>query len=61
MCVNRVLAVLAAPSVALLTGYKLIADSGDQSKTCDDCFHCRMRSGIYSHIIEIKMEYKIEF
>ncbi len=35
MCVKRVLAVLAAPALALLTGYKLIADSGNQNKTCD--------------------------
>ncbi len=65
ICVNRVLAVLAAPSLAMLMGYELIAYSGDQNKTCDDkalCFRCRMRSGIYSHVIETKiMEYKIEF
>ncbi len=36
MCVNRVLAVLAAPTLAMLMGYKLIADSGDQNKTCND-------------------------
>ncbi len=36
VCVNRVLAVLAAPALALLTGYKLIADSGNKSKTCDN-------------------------
>ncbi len=34
LCVNRVLAVLAAPALAMLMGYKLIADSGNQ-KTCD--------------------------
>ncbi len=33
---DRVLAVLAAPALALLTGYKLIADSGNQNKTCDN-------------------------
>ncbi len=27
---------LAAPALALLTGYKLIADSGNQNKTCDN-------------------------
>ncbi len=46
---------LAAPALALLTGYKLIADSENQNKT-----RCRMRSGIYSHVIETKMiVYKI--
>ncbi len=34
VCVNRVLAVLAAPAMAMLMGYKLIADSGNQNKTC---------------------------
>ncbi len=49
MCVNRVLAVLAslaAAALAVLTGYKLIADSGNQYKTSDNkalCFCCRMR------------------
>ncbi len=39
MCVNRVLAVLArlvAAALAVLTGYKLIADSGNQNKTSDN-------------------------
>ncbi len=36
VCVKKVLAVLAAPALALLTGYKLIADSGNQNKTCDN-------------------------
>ncbi len=36
VCVNRVLAVLAGPALAMLTGYKLIADSGNQNKTCDN-------------------------
>ncbi len=38
MCVNRVLAVLAslaAATLAVLTRYKLIADSGNQNKTSD--------------------------
>ncbi len=38
MCVNTVLAVLAslvAAALAVLTGYKLIADSGNQNKTSD--------------------------
>ncbi len=39
MCVNRVLAVLAslvAAALTVLTGYKLIADSGNQNKTSDN-------------------------
>ncbi len=39
MCVNRVLAVLvrqAAAALAVLTGYKLIADSGNQNRTSDN-------------------------
>ncbi len=39
MCVNRVLAVLAslaATALALLTGYKLITDSGNQNKPSDN-------------------------
>ncbi len=39
MCVNRVLAVLAslvAAALAVLTGYKLIANSGNQNKTSDN-------------------------
>ncbi len=39
MCVNRVLAVLArqaAVALAVLTGYKLIADSGNQTRTSDN-------------------------
>ncbi len=39
MCVNRVLAVLAslaAAVLAVLTGYNLIADSGNQNKTSDN-------------------------
>ncbi len=31
-----VLAVLAAPALALLMVYKLIADSGNENKTCDN-------------------------
>ncbi len=34
VCVKRVLAVLTAPALALLTGYKLIADFGNQNKAC---------------------------
>ncbi len=39
MCVNRVLAVLArlaAAALPMLTGYKLIADSGNQNRTSDN-------------------------
>ncbi len=39
MCVNTVLAVLAsvaAAALAVLTGYKLIADLGNQNKTSDN-------------------------
>ncbi len=39
MCVNRVLAVLArlaAAALAVLTGYKLIADSRNLNKTSDN-------------------------
>ena len=39
MCVNRVLAmhaVLAATTLVMLTGYKLIADSGNQNTTSDN-------------------------
>ncbi len=39
MCVNRLLAVLArlaAAALVVLTGYKLIADSGDQNRTSDN-------------------------
>ncbi len=39
MCVNRVLAVLARPAataLAVLTGYKLIEDSGNQNRTSDN-------------------------
>ncbi len=36
MCVNRVLAVLATAALAVLTGYKLIVDSGNQNKTSDN-------------------------
>ncbi len=52
---NRVLAALAAPALAMLTSYKLIADSENQNKTCDKAL-----GGIYSHVIETKV-YKIEF
>ncbi len=57
---------LAEPRLAMLTGYKLIADLGNQNKTCDNkalsFFCCRMRSGVYSNIIETKMMvYKIAF
>ncbi len=69
MCEKGVLAVLAEPALALLTGYKLIADLGNQNKLAitsrSDYSRCRMRSGIYSHVIEtqilcIKSEFKIE-
>ncbi len=36
VCVKRVLAVLAAPALAFLMGYMLIADSGNKNKTCDN-------------------------
>ncbi len=39
MCVNRVLAVLArlaAAALTVLTGYKLIADSGNQNRASDN-------------------------
>ncbi len=39
MCVNRVLAVLTslvAATLVMLTGYKLIADSGNLNKTSDN-------------------------
>ncbi len=39
MCANRVLAVLAslaAATLVVLMGYKLIADSGNQNKTIDN-------------------------
>ncbi len=36
VCEIGVLAVLAEPALALLTGYKLIADLGNQNKTCDN-------------------------
>ncbi len=36
MCVNRVLAVLAAAALAMQTGYKLIADSENQHNTCNN-------------------------
>ncbi len=55
--VIAVLAVLVAPALALLTGYKLIADSGNQNKT--DYSLCRIRSGIFSHVIKTKIVYKI--
>ncbi len=62
---NRVLASLAAATLAVLTGYKLIADSGNKKNLVimrSDCFGCRMRSGIYSHVIEMKiMVYKMYF
>ncbi len=36
VCVNRVLAVLVAPALAMLTEYNLIADSGNRNKTCNN-------------------------
>ncbi len=58
---------LAAPALAMLTGYKLIADSGNQNKTCDNkallLFSLQNAIGkIYTHVIATKMMvYKIGF
>ncbi len=59
-------AVLATATLAMLMGYKLIADSANQNKTSDNkalwLFCCRMQWGIYSHVIEMKiMVCKIDF
>ncbi len=58
MCANRVLAVLAAAALAMLTGYKVIVDSGNQNKTCDNkalWLFLLQNAGIYSHVIETKI------
>ncbi len=36
VCVNRVLAALAAPALAMLMGYKLIVDSENHINNCDN-------------------------
>ncbi len=56
---NRDLAVLAEPALALLTGYKLIADLGNQNKTCDNkplwLFSLQNAIGNISHVIETQI------